>query len=161
VGLGAFESDGIRKSKAAWQYACSNQSELSQLQQQTLQELGCSGRALMYAAGHVLHPLMNSNTFDQATNALQQLAQHSAPLPRLDVNNEMQQFLLFTVDLVQYKEGDSPPCGSRLLRCAALLWLAPAVLLEWLQQPADWACTDLCHQVSSRLCCETAGDCGQ
>jgi hypothetical protein len=71
------------------------------------------------------------------------LAQHEPPLPELDQPQQLQQL---TAALAQHKVGDSPPCGSRLLPCAALLWLVPAVLLEWLQkQPtggpnAGWYC---------------------
>jgi hypothetical protein len=149
VGRGTPESD-ITSSQAAWQYACSHQSDLSELQQQALQVLGCgSGRALMYAAGYVLRPLINSNRFEEVTNAYLQLAEHWPPLPQLD---QTQQFQQFTEALAQHKEGDCPPCGSRLLPCASLLWLVPALLLEWAQkQPADWACAGMCHQVSSRL----------
>lgn len=89
--------------------------------------LGCgSGRALMYAARYVLRPLINSNRFEQMTNAYLQLAEHWPPLPQMD---QTQQFQQFTEALAQLKEGDSPPCGSRLLPCASLLWLVPALLL--------------------------------
>jgi hypothetical protein len=37
-------------SQAAWEFACSHESDISALQQQVLQELGCSSRGLMYAA---------------------------------------------------------------------------------------------------------------
>jgi hypothetical protein len=140
----------INASQSAWQFACSHQSELSQLQQQVLQELGCgSGRALMFAAQHKLSFVNNTGDFRLVTDAYLRLAQHGRPLLQLDQPQDLQQL---AEALAQHKDGDSPPCGSRLLPCAALLWLVPAVMLEWLQkQPADWLCRDMCYILLGRL----------
>jgi hypothetical protein len=118
--------DSVRASQAAWQYACTHQSDLTQMQQQALQALGCSGRALVYAAQHGLGQMINSSSVELTANAFRQMAQQRPSVPLLDQPQQLQQL---AEALPQLKEGDSLPCGSQLLPCAALLWLVPAVLL--------------------------------
>jgi hypothetical protein len=125
--------------QAAWQYACTHQSELSELQHQALHMLGCSGRALMYAAQEGLSPIVSPLTVGLAYHSWSRLAQHWPALPKLAELSQPRQLQQLAEALTQLKEGDSPPCGSRLATCAALLWLVRAVLLEWVQQqPVDW-----------------------
>jgi hypothetical protein len=99
------------------------------LQQQALQQLGCgSGKALMYAAGHVLRPMMSMVVLTLAVNACQGLVERWAQhLPDLDQPQEMQQL---AEALAKAKEGDSPPCSAHLLPCISLLCLVPAAALE-------------------------------
>jgi hypothetical protein len=131
----------LTASQAAWQYACTHQSDISQLQQQALQALGCgSGWTLMYAAHNGLGKLMKVDAVHKVALAYLALVNNCPPLSQLDQPQQLQQL---AEALAQLKEGDSPPCGSRLLPCAALLWLVPAVLLEWWQkQPANGHTTD-------------------
>ena len=62
--------------QAAWQYACTHQSELSELQHQGLHMLGYSGRALMYASQEGLSPIVSPLTVGLACHSLSRLAQH-------------------------------------------------------------------------------------
>jgi hypothetical protein len=130
--------DSRTASQAAWQYACTHQSDLSELQQQALQALGCSsGRGLLYVAQHGLRSILTSSTATAllgATHCISmQWAMHWPSLPQLDQPQQVQQL---AEGLAQLKEGDRPPCGSPLLPCAPLLWLMPAVMLEWAQKQA-------------------------
>lgn len=93
----------------------------------------------MYAAQEGLSPFVSPLTVSLAYNSLSRLAQHWPPLPQLAELSQLRQLQQLAEALTQLKEGDSPPCGSRLAPCAALLWLVPAVLLEWVQQqPVAW-----------------------
>ena len=123
-------------SQVAWQIACTHQSDVSVLQQQALQELGCTSRALMYAAWREVPVNLDSklyHTFRLASDGFIRLTEHQPSMPDLDKPQQLPQL---AESLAQLREGDSPPCGSRLLPCAALLRLVPAVLLEWLQKQA-------------------------
>jgi hypothetical protein len=120
-------------SQAAWQYACTHQSDLSELQQQVLQVVGCSSRASFFAAAHCARTLMDVRIVRAAANTCILLA-HAWPV-YVD-GSRQQELQQFAKALVQYKAapGDSPPYGSRMLSCAALYWLMPAVLFEWSQK---------------------------
>lgn len=102
----------------AWQYACAHASELSELQQQTLQALGCSSRLFMYLAGSVIKSVMNANTILDAANVYTTLARHDAPLANLDRPAEVRKL---AAKLEGLQQSATPPGTSPLLRCAPLL----------------------------------------
>jgi hypothetical protein len=139
IHVAQYTAASLVATQDAWEFACTHQSDLSMLQQQALQELGCgSGRALtMYAAQEGLGISVKLTTVHLIALSCLALAENCPPLPQLDQPQQLQQL---AEALAQLKEGDSPPCGSRLVPCAGLLWLVPAVMLEWVQKhPADGA----------------------
>jgi hypothetical protein len=142
-------------SLASWQFACAHESELPAAQQQALRELGCSGRAFMYVAGHALTPVMHSSTVLHLCQALLCVAKHSASSTkasreRLDSFSRRQQLVL--AGALSSANNDTPPSDSPMLPCAPLFWLLPTVLLQWAdKQPASGPDFTLQHYVLMSL----------
>lgn len=124
----------VNTSLASWQFACTHEAELPAVQQAALQELGCSGRALMHAAGHVLTPVMTSHVVMKLCQALLYGAKHTVTRAetlraRLDGHSHTQQLTL--AETLSSASRDDPPSSSPLLPCAPLFWLLPTVLLQY------------------------------
>ena len=126
----------VAASQVAWQAACARESSLSTAQQQALQQLGCSGRALLWVTGHALAPFTSVGYSGGAvlTTVGSMLMYGGKPLVMQQDSSTLdqpQQMRQLAGALSQLQPRDSPPCGSPLLPCAALLWLMPAAQHCW------------------------------
>jgi hypothetical protein len=121
-------------SLAAWQFACAHESELPAAQQQALQLLGCSGRAFMYVAGHLLTPVMHSYTVLCLCQALHCVVKHTATTTqasRAGLSSFSRTQQLSLAETLCSASVDAPPSDSPMLPCAPLFWRMPIVLLQW------------------------------